>query len=347
MSTATDDFLAHYGIKGMKWGVIRSDPSGGKKAGSSVDGEFSDERVAKALSDFYKTKSSEQLNAEAQVKLRAQADRVHAHKPESDKSSDTDAFQEKLVPGGYTRNQKIAIGVGAAVTVGLLGYTAHKTVFARQGTARALESEWSGLFGTKADVSRERAGEFHGSSFGGLKNGKALDRPGFTIPKSTTFQRLSGHAESGADYSSGTYATFLSNDKRVYGRSEEFGTKKYTLQFKATEDIRVPSTKTVLDTLRKNMTESNNGVVPRDQDVMFSYHSMSGGEWKSSNSQRLIESLKKQGYSAIVDDMDAGYLGDLPVLFFGETRSVKAKKRSMLDYAMDYNAALPLLQTYA
>lgn len=35
MSTDVDEFLAHYGVKGMKWGVIRKDPSGGESKAPS------------------------------------------------------------------------------------------------------------------------------------------------------------------------------------------------------------------------------------------------------------------------------------------------------------------------
>lgn len=370
MSSSVDAFLAHFGVKGMKWGIVRTDDQLARASGSSKEttktsgggsSEISTKDMSKALDDFYKDKTPEQLQAEGKRKLAAQAAKVYPHKKSADPSDDEDVDPKAsdLKSGGLTTKQKIALGVGAAAVVGVMAYYGNQAYQenkkalalgearkeARRESSRRHDSEWESVFGTKPTPRTDPLGPGEGFFYTGLQSKKALDRPGFTIPKTTMFQRLSNHHETGTGYDEGTYATFLTNDKKKYGASSEFGSKKYTLEFQPMEDVRVPSTKTVLGELKKMRQE--NGSSYDDAAVVKEYHNMSGSSWSSKEQKQLIERLKKRGYSAIVDDMDAGYLGDLPVVFFGKTANVMASQRSISDRQRDENTSIPLTRQYA
>ena len=414
MSDEVDDFLAHFGVKGMKWGVRKDRDGGSSKRGSASNDKT--DAYGSAMAEFYAGKSSKELAKEGGAKLKAQsnqtfpgkkygelrsnkADRLDkeaarvdrlienrkakleaggkgartaygranlkAEIKELEKSSKAlKKASEQVKDGKFTTNEKILIGVGAAVAVGLTAHYGHKlykeSAFRKinagkvEANKRRTSDEWSQLFGEqptfkKATGSNPSDSVFSGATgfYQGLRSGKALDRPEFTIPKTMTFQRLSNAAETGEGYGGGAYSTFLSNDKALYGSSLEFGKKKFTVSFNPSEDVRVPSTRTVLETLR----ESQYGLTGKkisEKEALTLYHGMSGGDWKTDpKSASLIDALKKKGYSALVDDMDAGYMGDLPVVFFGEPSNVSAKPRKQTDFDKDHSQILPTINKYA
>lgn len=329
-----DDFLAHYGVKGMKWGVVRS-----------TDG--SQKSFNKSSEKFYATKDAEQLKAEADLKHKAQLSIVNPTKV-----GDGDDLQvSDLKSGRLTRNQKIALGVGAAVVVAGVAYYGHQKLGVSKAPrmtedesrhsilAKKRDAELDGLFGDNGVRSSGyykdgiKLGELIHPQFGGLINKKAFDRPEFTIPKTTSFQRLSRGAETGEDYDKGTYATFLSHDNANYGDSVEFGRSPYRINFNSSGDVRVPSLTSVLKTVKS--VGGANGKTLSDDEAFAAYHKMSGGSWRDETSSKVISSLKKQGYSALVDDMDAGYLGDLPLVFFGKPTNLTAKNRGYEDRLVD------------
>ncbi|WNM72395.1 hypothetical protein SEA_MOSSY_16 [Gordonia phage Mossy] len=370
-----DDFLAHHGVKGMKWGRRKKDDTVGSSPGGSskestpkskssaptgppkstkakAKPSDKDDSMSKALDDFYKNKTDKQLNAEGKKKLKEQANQTFPSKgdsknPKKAPSGEADVTGSDVKEGRLSRKQKIALGVGAAVVVGGLAVYGNKKigdlVATQEASKRLLDQELGSLFGS--NMPPKPFPTSPPTFYQGLKTKRALDRPEFTIPGSTIFQRLSDHQETGQGYNKGAYATFLSNDKAAYGSSGEFGFKKYTLTFQPTGDVRVPATRTVLESLKEVAGEQGRRM--SDQQAIQEYHAMSGGSWKTETSAALIENLKKKGYSAIVDDMDAGYLGDLPVVFFGDTKQVTATPRDKSDVTADILKRVPMSSPYA
>ena len=421
MSDEIDGFLAHYGVKGMKWGVRKDrDGSSRKSSGSSKKKESGD-GFEKAIDEFYASKSHSELQKEGMAKLKAQANQTFATAKDStkqvvgesrerkaariDKSVDKlnreanrlnkeiDATNpgplgayrranlkaqlseieknrdnlkkagEQVRAGKLTTNEKILIGVGTAAAVGVLAYYG-KQKYDQQAfykknkplidaNRKKTEEQWAQLFGESPRMKRADgnhpqsiAATMTGGFYPGLKNKKALDRPEFTIPKETVFQRMSNGKETGEGYEKGTYSTFLSNDNALYGASQEFGNKTYRVNYQPKSDVKVPSTRTVLKALQESQKELT-GKRPSDKETFALYHELSGGGWSNPPSVGLINQLKKQGYSALVDDMDAGYIGDLPVVFFGEATNVTATKRTAKDRLQDQGSFMPTIKKYA
>lgn len=413
------DALAHYGKKGMKWGVRNEDKPTGGSAGSTDKPEPIDENAySEAMKSFYSKKSDEDLQAEGQKKLEAQAEVSFPSKKEVKRNAKADRLEQQAAEmanlaekteakrnalgkgvgnrirraslsadinsyrqyesdlkkqasqvrdGKLTDNQKVLLTVGAAAAIGGLAlYGSSKYGDYKDGitpsTKKRLydenkaqtDAEWRSLFGRDHDGEKSLGGFYtasQGGFFGGLKNQKAMDRPEFTIPKGTVFQRFSNHEEDSSQYGTtkGVYSTFLSNDKKMYGASGEFGSKKFVVNFKAEDEVRVPSLKTVLSHLQqvreKEYPDSPQHNTP--EKIFTEYHGFSGGSWDSKTATRLFESLKSAGYSAIVDDMDAGYLGDLPVVFFGNAAPATSRPRGKNDTRTDSHGIMKLSNSYA
>ena len=372
--TNVDEFLSHYGRKGMKWGVIRDDDqlsraSSGSKTSTeskSKPKESSVESFKQASASLNTSTKKEQLQKEGPAKQKAKAEIEFPHSTKGVPKDPTKDPVSDLKEGGLSRNQKIALGVGGAIAVAGLAYYGNKhlgNIKAQEALLQAerikrlkdlpdpvgdaqrkkQDAEMSALFGPNM-VPRPDDNRAYGY-YAGFQNNRMFDRPEFTIPKSTMFQRLSSQPETGEGYSKGTYASFLPNDNKRYGTSEEFGKKPYVVNFQAKDDIRVPAVSTVLKTM-KDLGDPD-GIPMSDKDAVNWYRGMSGANWNNAYGQKIIGSLKNQGYSAMVDDMDAGFVGDLPVVFFGEPSNSSARPRTDADRARDKSGQLPTTGRYA
>ena len=404
--------LAHFGVKGMKWGVRKDNKPSGSKGKSPLK-EAGSEDLGKVMDAFYAKKTSAELQSEGQKKLEAQANSSFPSKRQArrnEKAAGVDADvakldkqigdmtrqrdalapgarnflkrsdlnsrlnqaeaekaylekrSEQLREGRLTSTQKKAlIGIGAAVAVGGLAYYGNKQISAisaqeHEANRRETSDLWNKMFGedhegaassTSPIISDYGAGSF----YVGLTNKKALSRPEFVIPEGTVFQRLSNHKEDSSEYGKvkGAYATFLPNDKKIYGSSSEFGGKAFTVNFKSKGPARVPSLPTVLAHLKQVQKSEypNSPDMWTDSHVFAVYHGMAGGSWSDSTSMKLFSSLKTYGYSAIVDDMDAGYLGDLPVVFFGDAQPATSTPRSTRQRVRDASGIVKLSRKYS
>ena len=58
MSEEIEDFFEHHGIKGMKWGVRRTDPSGSSKKSAKEETEKKTEKIDRSSEDYSKAKTN-------------------------------------------------------------------------------------------------------------------------------------------------------------------------------------------------------------------------------------------------------------------------------------------------
>lgn len=273
---------------------------------------------------------------------------------------------EQLRSGKLTSEQKMLIGAGALAAVAVVGvYGARQYGLRQAGLSSKAEQKaeaarnradherlFNHIYGDHPGMKPAGLSELAGGGFfAGFSNKKAMDRPEFTIPKDTIFQRLSNHREDSTSYgvNKPVYSTFLSNDKKVYGASAEFGSKGLSVNFTAKGDTRVPSINTTVAHLKQVLAQGDPHKASywNDERTLYEYKQMSGGDWTSPTAQKLFTSLKSFGYGAIVDDMDAGYLGDAPVLFFGDANPATHVERGQYAKVRDQVGMVKLSGKYA
>lgn len=152
-------------------------------------------------------------------------------------------------------------------------------------------------------------------------------REAFELPVGHTFTRLSQQAED--KFSHGTYSVtnqddwhrYLTNFRHEKGPGAQFHKVEWTL----TEPVKVPALKDVVGAMQKVLEADGH---PADEkSAIRAYKGISGGDWGNDRPRKLIAELKKRGYGALVDEMDAGVIGDKPLVFFaGEKTGGKTSK---------------------
>lgn len=409
-------YLAHHGVKGMRWGFRKDDKPGSSSGPASREPKPIDEKAFKEASDkFYSKKTAAELKAEGEKKRQEQVDNPFPSRKDEKRQAKADAVQkqadqfgelakqyedqatgrgtgvlnsvrrandnatavgfrnteadlnkraDQIREGKLTDRQKLLIGVGAAVAVGGLAvygsqkYNDHKFGINAQTkkdlheeNRRKTDEEWQALFGRPHPGQKAPLGYLSatGDGFHTTLNKKtAWDIPEFTIPKNTVFQRLSNAPEDVGSYGKprGAYTTFLNNDKKMYGSSFEFGTSKYTVNFHAKEDVKVASLSTIMSHLAMIREQQFPGTKSSPESLFSAYHSMAGSGWQHGESVKLMEALKTSGYSAIIDHMDAGFMGDLPIVFFGEAHRGTATPRTKEDHVRDNHGLLKVTGQY-
>ncbi len=274
---------------------------------------------------------------------------------------------DQIREGKLTDNQKILIGVGAAIAVGGLvaygnnkykdqkfGVTKDSKQNAHEENLRKTNAEWNAIFGTDHPGKASKLGYGGALGHGGfhttLSNKSAWDIPEFTIPEGTVFQRLSGHPEDVSGYGKprGAYATWMTNDKKLYGSSFEFGSSGHTVTFHGNKGgTRVASLPTIMSHLAHVQPINPDTNKAHDEKSLSQlYYTIAGGKWQSGVSIKLLDSLKTSGYGAIVDHMDAGFMGDLPVVFFGDASRGTSTPRTAKEQHLDSQGLLKVSGTY-
>lgn len=320
--------LEHHGVKGMKWGVRKEEDSG---SGSTAGRLPTDTPAAKqtaatnASLKLYMAEAQKMghtsseaalmkdkqawLNKSAPDDSSAAAGKIKPvtvsgeHKklsPEQKKLLKNVAIGVGVAGGLYLANKKVgeALGYDSVVKAALKGQMKGEPVSAKQFNTLVLHSQmktWAG---------------------GNYFKGDALTREGFELPAGHTFHRLSQFAET--DFTKPTYSVtniddwnrYLTNFRHEKGPNATFA----HVQWNLTKPIKVPSTHEVLTTMQDVL--KSEGKMGTEKDALHAYQAISGGGWIDARSENLVKALKAKGFGAVVDEMDAGVIGDKPLVFF-------------------------------
>lgn len=334
-----DIYLEHYGTKGMKWGVRkeRETSSGDRK-------RVSKEEKKSATNEYLKF-------AKANAKAPISAAEQYAALVENRKKSlskigiETEASPSKSVSpkNPHSRrkkeaegpwrptNKQIAIAAGGAAFIGV-------AIFASQTqTGRNLVKSALGIPKPESSVTPDQFNKavlMSQMSTWTKPDGKGYLKPGsflqdeMTFPPGHTFRRLSKSAETG--FKGATYSVpnqtcfnrYLTNFKNELtagtGGSGFFSIPAPTLHevtFKAKQEVKVPSLTRAIETMRETLSEQRGSPVSREE-ALAKFSKMSGGAWIGDTADNFFGKLSKQGYHAIVDHMDAGVIGDSPLVIF-------------------------------
>lgn len=341
----TPEELVHYGVKGMRWGVRKERELTGREA--AAHNEETKAWIAARNQLTPLTGAAAQANfAQNQQKFAAK------FAPSEPGSSGWDGLSD-----GQKKALMVAAGVGAYIGV---SYAAQKYLEGKQDKALAdlmdkfdeldklgLDGgddftssptpDWvediQSLAGQPIDpkkfeglVAYSQGNTWYGGDY---TTDKAFARPEYEIPAGHEFHRISTKPNE-TDFNPTTYSTHSIEDYNRYvaGFSgEKFGAQLHHVTWTSTEPVKVPNLTTVLGSLHKVMQEDPllKGATITQKDVLDSYNAMSGGSWESHQSVKLVESLKAQGYGAIVDEMDAGVIGATPVIFFAHENATPKK----------------------
>jgi hypothetical protein len=224
---------------------------------------------------------------------------------------------------GLSDGQKKAIKAGVAIAVvgGLMLY-GHQQTAAMKGMAGKSIS---------ASQFKKNVGASKLKTWGlsGYIQPSSHLREEFELPAGHTFHRISTTAEK--TFSGGTYATHSTEDFHRYVSAfrQEKGssTPLHHVTFTANQPIKIPSLATTLETIREHLTEVN-GAEATAKEAHSYYQSISGGSWSSMNAAKIGKRLAAKGYHGIVDEMDAGVIGESPLVLFTSAQHLFSAKVS-------------------
>ena len=304
-----NDFLEHFGVKGMRWGVRNEDESGGK-----------DSAVQKALKENPPPKLSKKQQNQLAINEKK-------HDAKFDVSEDE-------APKGWrpTKTQIAVVAVGA-VAAGAIIYkvkTGNKLPtdgFSEGDYLKAVRSaetpSWVPGFAGK-HMSRADFKGLIDNSKGRVWTGEHITAESFRhgeleFGKGHKFFRISRAVEN--SFSDATYATASESDftRYLHAFSLSPALDAQRITFDAADSVKIPKLHTQLETMRRVLVgEGRTKVKPSE--VIEEFSGMSGGGWSSPRARNFISLLRAQGYHGIVDQMDAGVYGETPLVLFDKTR---------------------------
>ena len=303
--------LFHYGVKGMKWGVRRTDEQLAKARSSAKSSDQNDGKSKDELKSAYlaagKADKPKKLSKAEQAKSLAENQKKFLEKSGFSEEDTAPPNSEK---GWRPTKKQVATVVVGAAAVGLIVYGSYK-----------LEKYYNPPPGSLVPANQFKDLTTMSKMSSWIDNDyikpSSYDQKEFTLPAGHTFNRISKFSET--DFSMGTYATASTEDFNRYVTAfrGELGTnaKLKHVTFTAKEEIKVPDLVTRLETFRQAYNDTYKIQIDESKALdMYKLHS--GGSWDDDIAENFFGALKKKGYSAIIDDMDAGVIGEAPLVMF-------------------------------
>jgi hypothetical protein len=310
------EFLEHYGVKGMRWGVVNEDDSSGSQS-----------PVQKLL----RKNPSPDLTPEQRANV-AKTQKAHDAKFEASEASGGKGWRP-------TKKQVAVVAAGALFTAAVIyKVKTGNSPSISQGlktddylsVIRSADTpDWvHGLAGTKMSPN-DYFGLMQNSSNrvwsgNGLVTRESFSQKEFSLPVGHEFFRISHAAET--SFNPATYCTSSEADfSRYLAAFTSAGDSSKLIKFKATSEVRVPDMTTKLNSMREAMALNGETNLSPAR-VIKQYNNRVGGDWETSDPyiKSFMDSLRKKGYHAIIDDMDAGVFGEAPLVLIDPTR-VSAK----------------------
>ena len=272
------DALAHYGVKGMRWGVRKEDRPGGDSSGGSAISEKKQQKVddffdkaakARALA---KEMDEQGIDSPAMRELYGKAwdsgDRMFAIMYGQSKETAVQKqieFNEKraeyleknataIQEGKLTSNQKLAIvgGLAGAAVVGYVGYQVYQD--------RKYQNAEAGDKITHHIFTRRYAESAEHYTSTSLKSFDSLDDHDVHVPKGTVFSRLTAYKDE--DMEGRLYTTFTEDDNNkyrgIYGpalKSRTGSRELYISHMEMGESVRSPSHRKRVEIYRDMLME--------------------------------------------------------------------------------------------
>lgn len=303
-----DDFLAHYGVLGMRWG-IRKDRKGGKSGGSSKK----------------KSENNELNSTEVGVLNKMFGDRgvdpsgMHAkYGPNSLSGKEKEPFR-------LTDGQKTALKVAGVIGVGVGLYYLNKELPYHMGPLADVDPASKRFFKDQAKHLSKRSLD-------------DLTTESVNLSAGSILRRVSTAKEHSVD-SAGFCAAFKPQDVdrykaaipvfwKIWGIDK--GNGGHITKIKAATGVKAPSQRETLNLFNQFIKEKPSqaiGLRANDSASFFGFAHI----WSTkgnSQGQAFLDYVQGKGYNALIDINDAGALGETPLrIISGKGFSVVGNER--------------------
>lgn len=347
MSTdLADDFLAHYGVPGMKWGKRKGrDSSGSNRSSSAKPNVVSGSAVTKKQLDDEMT--------ELGITTKPMKDLYIKGSNRADQLIEQTGAQPKERKT-LTRGQKYAIAGGAVVIVGLAIYGGYK--YQDIATRNAQGGDRISVKNFQANSSMSSMSFGYGTI--SKQKFSAMDTKDVTLPKTTVFKRVT--ADPKEDMSGLVYTAYTKADVDRYAglfgpivRKRSDSNKLYSSAIEVSTQVKSPSEKGRIQILidlvnddaglrKKFISEhSSNSYtdakLSAEELVLKSYGSFARQLVSQDDAvaKAYIDKVKRMGYNALIDDNNAKQIADAPIILLGAEKLISQVNSSELTKSIE------------